>query len=220
MQISLTTRDDHTLDAYIAGPEDARHSIVVVQEIFGVNSHMRHVVDTFAALGYRVICPALFDRIERKVELGYESEDMQRGLELRSKIPQAQTLLDIEAAAAALQANGKIGIVGYCWGGSLAWLAACRSDQFSAASCWYGAAIAKTKDETARIPVQMHFGVKDSSIPMEDVEAIRTAQPDAEIYTYEGAGHGFGCEQRESYHADSAHLAQERTLTFFERHLA
>ena len=216
MQIQLHAQNNHTLNAYVAGPEDASRSIVVVQEIFGVNAHMRHVTDQFAALGYRAICPALFDRVEAGVELGYDTEGVQRGMALRNRISAEQSLADIEAAAQALPADHLPVIVGYCWGGTLAWLAASQSPLFAAASCWYGGGIAKALDEEAHIPVQMHFGEHDKSIPMHDIEAIRAAQPGVAIYTYADAGHGFGCEERSSFHADSAALAQERTLAFFE----
>lgn len=216
MQIQLTTHDQHTLNAYIAGPEDATHSIVVLQEIFGVNAHMRHVTDQFAALGYRAICPALFDRVEANVELSYDSAGIQRGLALRNQITEEQALMDIEAAAQAVSSEHLPGIVGYCWGGTLTWLAASRSPLFAAASCWYGGGIAKALNEEPHIPVQMHFGLHDTSIPAHDIEAIRAAQPGVDIYTYADAGHGFGCDERSSFHADSTALAQERTLSFFE----
>ncbi len=219
MQIQLTASDRHKLNAYVAGPEDAQSGIVVVQEIFGVNSHMRNVADQFAAQGYRVICPALFDRAETGVELGYTPEDVKRGLELRSKIAEGETLLDIEAAASAFAPAVKLGIVGYCWGGTIAWLAACRSRRFSASSCWYGGGIAQSREETPQIPVQMHFGLEDGSIPPQDIALIQAAQPGVDIHTYPGAGHGFGCEQRGSFHPQSAALAQKRTLAFFQEHL-
>ncbi len=219
MQIELTAADGHRLSAYRAGPQDAKRALVVVQEIFGVNRHMRHVSDVFAQAGYAVVCPALFDRAERNVELGYEQADIQQGLALRAKIAPEQVLADIEAAAAALPKGAKRGIVGYCWGGTVAWWGATRSASFNAASCWYGGGIAAAKDETPRCPVQMHFGEVDQSIPMTDVEAIRAAQPGVEIFVYRGAGHGFGCEERGSYKPDDAALAHKRTLEFFARHL-
>lgn len=217
MQIQLHTHDQHTLNAYVAGPEDAQRSIVVIQEIFGVNSHMRVVTDQFAALGYRAICPALFDRVELGVELDYEPPAVQRGLALRNKITEEQALMDIEAAAQAVSSEHLPVIVGYCWGGTLAWLAASRSPLFVAASCWYGGGIAAARSEEPHIPVQMHFGLQDKSIPAQDIELIRTAQPGVEIHTYADTGHGFGCEQRSSFHADSAALAQARTLVFFDQ---
>lgn len=219
MMTELTAADGHRFGAYMAGPEGAQHALVVVQEIFGVNSHMRRVSDAFAAEGYRVICPALFDRVERGVELGYEPADVKRGLELRAGVPAQGVLLDIQAAADALPAGVKRGIVGYCWGGTVAWYGATRSNAFAAACGWYGGGIAAAKEEVPRCPVQLHFGEKDASIPMTDVAAIREAQPDVEVFVYPEAGHGFGCEQRGSYVEADANRAQERTLRFFAKHL-
>lgn len=218
METSIKASDGHTLSAYIAGSEDASKGIVIVQEIFGVNSHIRELADFFATQGYRAVCPALFDRVQPGIELGYAPEDVQSGLAYRSKTTDEQALLDVEAAAGVLTQQASIGVVGYCWGGTIAWLAACRSNKFTAASCWYGGGIEKAKDETPKIPVQMHFGESDKSIPMHDVQAIRAAQPKVEIYTYEAAGHGFGCDQRGSYNATAADVARKRTLAFFGEH--
>jgi carboxymethylenebutenolidase len=219
MLIELTAADGHRLSAYRAGPADATRALVVVQEIFGVNRHMRHVCDAFAAEGYQVIAPALFDRVERNVELGYESADVARGRDLRAKVPAEGTMADIEAAAAALPGRAARGIVGYCWGGSVAWWGATRSTSFKAACGWYGGGIAAIRDEVPSCPVQLHFGEVDASIPLSDVELIRAAQPGIEIFVYQGAGHGFGCEERGSYRPADADLAQARTLAFFARHL-
>ncbi|NKC31974.1 dienelactone hydrolase family protein [Falsiroseomonas selenitidurans] len=219
MQTELTAADGHRLAAYRAGPADATRGLVVVQEIFGVNRHMRHVCDAFAAEGYAVIAPALFDRVERGVELGYAAEDVARGRDLRSRVNETGTMLDIEAAAAALPQGLARGIVGYCWGGTIAWWGATRSTSFKAACGWYGGGIAGTRTEGPNCPVQLHFGEVDASIPMADVELIRAAQPDVEIFVYAGAGHGFGCEERGSYKPADAEVAQGRTLAFLAKHL-
>ncbi|MBN9510421.1 MAG: dienelactone hydrolase family protein [Alphaproteobacteria bacterium] len=216
---TLTAADGHRLNAWRTGPEAATRGLVVVQEIFGVNSHMRTVCERFAAQGYAVVAPALFDRVQPGVELGYGQEDMVRGRALRAEVPESGTLADIDAAAAAL-AGRTLGIVGYCWGGTVAWWGATRTKHFRAACCWYGGGIAGTRTETPHCPVQMHFGEKDASIPMTDVEAIRAAQPGAEIFVYAGAGHGFGCDDRASFSKPDADLAQSRTLAFFAKHLA
>jgi carboxymethylenebutenolidase len=219
MLIELTAADGHRLSAYRAGPADAKRALVVVQEIFGVNRHMRHVCDTLAAEGYQVIAPALFDRVERGVELGYEAADVARGRDLRAKVPAEGTMADVEAAAAALPGAASRGIVGYCWGGTVAWWGATRSTSFKAACGWYGGGIAGTREEVPNCPVQLHFGEVDASIPLSDVELIRAAQPGVEIFVYQGAGHGFGCEERGSYKPADADLAQARTLAFFAKHL-
>jgi carboxymethylenebutenolidase len=217
-KIMLTAADGHDFSAYRAGPEGAAMGLVVVQEIFGVNSHMRFASDAFAQEGFAVIAPALFDRSKKDVELGYTPEDIQAGLALRAPISEEQVMMDIEAAAAAL-ATPTIGIIGYCWGGTIAWWGATRSQSFKAAVGWYGGGIAATKSETPHCPVQLHFGAEDHGIPLTDVDAIRAAQPGAEVFVYEGAGHGFGCEQRGSFDPKSFELAQSRSLDFFRKHL-
>ena len=216
--ITLTAADGFGLSAYVAGSASATKGIVVIQEIFGVNHHIRDMADRFAAAGYAVCAPALFDRAQPGVELGYTQEDIGKGRELRMKLDDAKVMADVEAAAKHL-AGKKLGIVGYCFGGTVAWWGATRSHSFAAASCWYGGGIPGTKDERPNCPVQMHFGEKDASIPMTDVDAVRAAQPKAEVYVYAGAQHGFGCDERPSYSAKDAELAQRRTLAFFARHL-
>ncbi|HVC63519.1 MAG TPA: dienelactone hydrolase family protein [Acetobacteraceae bacterium] len=216
--IDLKAADGHTLSAYVAGPENATKGLVVIQEIFGVNHHMRDMADRFAAEGYAVVAPALFDRAERGVELGYTPDDIVKGRDYRMKLSDAQVMADVDAAANHLTGK-KLGIVGYCFGGTVAWWGATRTHRFAAASCWYGGGIAGTKDETPNCPVQMHFGEKDASIPMTDVDAVRAAQPKAEAFVYMGAGHGFGCDERGSFSKPDYELAQQRTLAFFARHL-
>ena len=217
--VTLTAADGHQFAAYIAGPADATRALVVVQEIFGVNRHMRRVADAFAAEGYAVILPALFDRTERGVELGYDAADVARGRDLRGTIDAGKTLLDVLAAAAALPLGAKRGIIGYCWGGTVAWHGATRSAAFAASVGWYGGGIVAAKGELPGCPTQLHFGETDASIPLADVEAIRAARPETEIFIYQGAGHGFGCEERGSYVAADAATAQARSLAFLAKHL-
>lgn len=216
--ITLTASDGHGLSAYEAGFADSPRALVVLQEIFGVNHHIRAVCDGFGDAGYHVIAPALFDRAEPGVELDYDAAGLQRGIGLFQKIKPQDSLADILAAADALD-HESVGIIGYCWGGALSWAAATRTHRFKAAVGWYGGGIAASKDAVPNCPVQLHFGAEDDHIPLSDVEAIRAAQPGMEIFVYEGAGHGFGCSERASYEARSAALAQERSLTFLQRHL-
>ncbi|MBY0336483.1 MAG: dienelactone hydrolase family protein [Acetobacteraceae bacterium] len=217
---TLTAADGHVLSAYAAGLNGAaKGALVIVQEIFGVNRHMRRVADSFADAGYAVIVPALFDRVARGTELGYEAADVAKGRDLRGGIDPHLTLLDVLAAAAALPPGLPRGIVGYCWGGTVAWHGATRSSAFRASVGWYGGGIAAAKDEVPRCPTQLHFGATDASIPMADVEAVRAARPEVEVFVYAGAGHGFGCEERGSYVPADAALAQQRTLAFFAKHL-
>lgn len=217
--ITLTAADGHSLSAYSAGPRNAARGLVVVQEIFGVNGHMRAVCDRLASRGYAVVCPALFDRAERGIELGYTAEDIARGRALRGRVPDDGPVADIEAAAEALPAGAKRGIIGFCWGGTIAWWGATRTSRFAAASCWYGGGIAATREERPNCPVQMHFGENDASIPLTDVDAIRAAQKDVEIFVYAKAQHGFGCDARASFDPPSAELAWRRTYAFLDRHL-
>ena len=217
MTVALRAADKHTLSAYRVGPEYAERGLVVVQEIFGVNHHIRRVCDRFAAHGYAVVAPALFDRVQRDVELDYGPEDVKTGRDLRAQVPEAGTVADIGAAAEALPALR--GIVGYCWGGTVAWWGATRTTFFGAAVGWYGGGIAATKDAAPHCPVQLHFGEADQSIPVDDVRAIQAAQLGVEIFTYPGAGHGFGCSERATYDAEASRLAEERTLAFLEAHL-
>jgi carboxymethylenebutenolidase len=217
MTVALHAADKHTLAAYRVGPEYAERGLVVVQEIFGVNHHIRTVCDRFAAQGYAVVAPALFDRAQRDVELGYGPDGLKAGLALRAQVPEAGTIADIGAAAEALPTL--CGIVGYCWGGTVAWWGATRTTLFRAAVGWYGGGIAASRDATPHCPVQLHFGETDHSIPLDDVRAIQAAQLGVEIFTYPGAGHGFGCDERATYDAEASRLAEERTLAFFEQHL-
>jgi carboxymethylenebutenolidase len=212
--VQLTAADGFKFSAYVAGPLDATKGVVVVQEIFGVNHHIRDMADRFAALGYAVVAPALFDRTQTGVELGYTADDVSKGREFRMKLSDAQVMLDVEAAANHL-AGKTLGIVGYCFGGTVAWWGATRTTKFAASSCWYGGGIPGTKNEVASCPVQMHFGEKDASIPMSDVDAVRAAQPKVDVYVYMGAQHGFGCDERGSFSAPDYALAQQRTVEFF-----
>jgi carboxymethylenebutenolidase len=217
--VTLTAADGHSFQAWTDGPDDAETGLVVIQEIFGVNGHMRNMCAKFAAAGYRVVAPALFDRAERDVELGYSADDVARGRSLRGQVPDAGVMADV-AASAAFLGDRTLGIVGYCWGGTVAWWGATRTSLFAASVGWYGGGIAVTRDETRHGAVQLHFGELDSGIPLSDVELIRAAQPDVEVLIYPGAQHGFGCDERASFSASDAALAQERTLAFLAAHLA
>jgi len=217
--IKLTTRDGVMIDAYKAAPAGApRGGIVVLQEIFGVNHHIRNVADRYAADGYLAIAPALYDRVNPGVELDYVQKDIEEGLAIRAKTNIEETLADIAAAVAAAHAAGKVGLVGYCWGGALAYVSAARLDGVDAAVGYYGGGIAANIAASFKAPVLLHFGDNDQSIPLSDVEKVRAANPDIPIHIYP-AGHGFNCDERASYDADSAKLARERSLAFFAEHV-
>jgi carboxymethylenebutenolidase len=217
--MTLTAADGHKFQAFEAGNVNAPRGLVVVQEIFGVNAHIRKVAERLAGHGYRVLAPALFDRVSPGIELDYSPEGVQAGREARAKIPDDKALLDLQAAATAFGPGKPVGIIGYCWGGSLAWSGATQTRLFKAASCWYGGQIAQTKNAKPNCPVQMHFGTEDHGIPMSDVEAIKAAQPGADVFIYAGAQHGFGCEARASYSHKDWELAELRSLAFFAKHL-
>jgi carboxymethylenebutenolidase len=217
--IELTASDGHKLDAYRADPAgDAKGAIVVVQEIFGVNAHIKEVCDGFAAEGYVAIAPAMFDRAEKGVDLGYGEEDRQKGMETRGKIEWDDNVKDVIAAKNAVSDAGKVGIVGYCFGGTVAWLGACEGG-FDAAVGYYGGFIHNFLDKNATCPVMLHYGSEDQGIPMENVDMTRNAKPDVEIHVYDGAGHGFICDHRPSYHPEATKAAGERTMAFFGQHL-
>ncbi|MEA2841873.1 MAG: carboxymethylenebutenolidase [Methylobacteriaceae bacterium] len=217
--INLTAKDGATIGAYRSAPADEpKGGIVVLQEIFGVNHHIRTVADRYAATGYLAIAPALFDRVEPGVELGYSEADRPRAMEIRSKTKLDETLADIEAAVALASAGGSVGVVGYCWGGSLAWAAATRLSGISAAVGYYGGGIAGMLNEQPRAPVMLHFGERDKHIPLSDVEKIRAAHPEIPVFVYP-ADHGFNCDERESYDAKSAKEAQARTFAFLAENL-
>lgn len=217
--VTLAARDGHKLAAYRADPAGKpRGAIVVVQEIFGVNRHMRHVTDDFAKQGYVAISPALFDRVENGVELGYDPKSIEAGRDIRAKVPLDGTLADLQAAIDAVKSAGKVGIVGYCWGGGLAFLAATRLSGVAAAVGYYGGLVAAHAQEKPRAPVMLHFGDSDQSIPMSDVEKVKQLRSDVTTYVYK-AGHGFSCDERQSYNAEASKLALERTLKFFREYI-
>lgn len=220
-QRQLTSADGFTFGAYEALPAGTpKGGIVVIQEIFGVNDHIRSVVDGYASAGYAAIAPQIFDRVEANVELGYTDQaDFDKGLKLAFQdLKMPETLTDVAAAVEAMSAHGKVGVVGYCFGGLLTWLSACEVAGVAAASAYYGGGIAGEAARTAKCPVMMHFGEKDAHIPMNEVETVRNAQPDVQVFVYD-ADHGFNCDVRASYDATSAATAKERTLAFFDKHL-
>ena len=189
--------------------------VLVLQEVFGVNSHIRAVTDGFAADGFLAIAPALFDRVERGVDIGYAGADLERGRALKAQATDDNALLDIRAAMAHVASAGPVAVIGYCWGGTLAWLAACEVAGLSAAVSYYGSGVAALASLSPKCPVQAHFGDKDASIPPSAIETVRKAHPEVDVHIYP-AGHGFNCDQRSAFDAPSAKLARERTLQFLQ----
>lgn len=219
--IELEASDGHLLAAYEAVPHAPHHrgGLVIVQEIFGVNPHIRAVADGWAEEGYYCIAPALFDRVKPGTELGYDSAAIETGRGMAQSIGMDAMLRDVEAAIGAAACAGRVGVVGYCLGGSLAWLAATRLRGLAAASCYYGGRIVHSLSETPHCPVQMHFGERDKSIPMSDVATIEAAvDGTAEVFVYP-AGHAFNRDGGDNWDPDSARLARERTLALFHAHV-
>ena len=217
-QINLNTSGMQCIGAWLAKPAGAsRGGIVIVQEIFGVNAHVRSVADGFAALGYTAIAPAFFDHVETGVELGYDDDGFKRGRALVGQVSFDRAIEDVASAAESIKAAGRIGVVGYCWGGTVALLAATRLAL--PAVSYYGARNVAFLDEKPRAPVQFHFGENDASIPPEAVQRHREAYPDMETFTYR-AGHAFNRDVDPSHYDEtSARLALDRTLAFFSEHL-
>jgi carboxymethylenebutenolidase len=221
--IGLKASDGFLLGGYRADPAGKpKGGLVVIQEIFGVNRHIRSVCDRFAAEGYAAVAPAMFDRAKANVELGYDKAAMDEGVKLRAAIKLEDSLKDVQAAIdAAKSAQGstlKVGVVGYCWGGSLAFLAAARLSGLACAVGYYGGMIAAHKDEKPKVPTMLHFGERDQGIPMTDVEQVKAARPEVKIHTYP-AGHGFSCDERGSFEPNSHETALKRTLAFFRENL-
>jgi carboxymethylenebutenolidase len=220
----LQAADGQAIPAYVAQPKGtAKGGIVVIQEIFGVNAHIRAVADGYAEQGYLAVAPATFHRVKPNVELGYEADDMAAGMALKTAteaLPSPGVMQDIQAAIRHAAQAGKVGIVGYCYGGLLTWRAACTLNGLSAAVPYYGGGVT-TPDEIARkpkCPVLANFGDQDHWISLESVEAFKKAHPEVEVHVYH-ANHGFNCDHRASYNADAAKLARERALAFFARHV-
>lgn len=219
-RIELQSADGFAFGAWESVPTGApKGGVVVIQEVFGVNSHIRAVADGYAEAGYAAVAPQIFDRAEANVELGYEEADMGRGIELAfQKLRMPNTLADIQAAIDHASAHGPVGVVGYCFGGLLTWLAACELNGVAAASSYYGGGVAGEVGRSPKCPVIMHFGELDAHIPLSDVDRVKAAQPDVPVYVYP-ADHGFNCDHRGSFDAPSADLARQRTLALFAEHL-
>ena len=218
--IKLTASDNFQLGGYRADPASApKAAVVVIQEIFGVNHHIRAVCDRFAGNGYVAIAPAIFDRIERNFQCAYSPEEVAVARKFVANLDWTAMLRDSQAAIDAVKDVGPVGIIGFCLGGSVAYAAATKLSGLSAAIGYYGGAIVRFADDKPKVPTQLHFGEKDAGIPLSDVDTIRAKRPDVEIHTYPGAQHGFGCDERASYDEASAGIAKQRSLDFFATHL-
>jgi len=219
VELQLEAADGHTFAAYRAEATGTpRGAIVVVQEIFGVNSHIKRVTDGFAADGYLAIAPAMFDRIERGVDLGYTPGAIAKGRELKVQITSEMMTRDVEAAIGAVATAGKVGIVGYCWGGFVTWMCSAHVNGLACAVPYYGGGILENIDIKPRVPVMLHFGEHDTMLPVTKVRELAAKHPPAQVHIYD-ADHGFNCDERGSYDAAASKLARERTLAFFRQHV-
>lgn len=218
--IRLTASDNFQFGGYRADPTgSARGALVVIQEIFGVNHHIRNICDRYAREGYVAVAPSIFDRTEPNFQSGYSPEEIAVARKFVANPDWEAMLRDTQAAIESVKDVGPVGIVGFCLGGSVAYAAATKLSGLRAAVGYYGGAIVRFADDKPKAPTLLHFGEKDSGIPLSDVEAIRAKRPDVEIYVYPGAQHGFSCDERASYDKASADLAGQRTLAFFAKHL-
>ena len=217
---SLTAADSHKLGAYRADPAGTpKGGIVVIQEIFGVNQHIRAVCDRFAQDGYVAVAPALFDRMTPDFQSGYSPPEIEKARTFIAKPDWDAMLRDTDAAIKEIKSAGPTAIIGFCMGGTIAFLSSTRLSGLKCAVAYYGGRIVAYADEKPKCPVQMHFGETDHSIPMTDVEIIKQKRPDCEIYVYKTAGHGFHCDERGSFHKESRDLAWERTTAFLKKHM-
>jgi carboxymethylenebutenolidase len=218
--IKLTASDNVQLGAYRANPSGApKGAIVVIQEIFGVNHHIRSVCDRLAAEGYVAIAPAIFDRIEPNFTSGYSPDEVAVARKFVANPDWTAMLRDTQAAIDAVKNVGPVGIIGFCLGGSIAYAAATKLPGLSAAIGYYGGAIVRFADEKPKVPTQLHFGEKDAGIPLSDVDTIKAKRPEIEVFTYPGAQHGFHCDERASYDKKSADTAWPRSMAFFAKNL-
>ncbi|MDQ8730182.1 dienelactone hydrolase family protein [Bradyrhizobium sp. LHD-71] len=218
--VTLTSSDGFKLGAYRADPKGApKGAIVVIQEIFGVNHHIRAVVDRLADEGYVAIAPAVFDRMQPNFQTGYTPDDIATARTMVGKADFPAMLRDTQAAIDAVKSVGPVGITGFCMGGTITFLAAAQLSGLKAAVAYYGGQIAKNVEQKPKVATMMHFGEKDAGIPMPDVETIKAKHPDAEIFVYDNAQHGFHCDERASYDKKSADAAWKRTMDFFAKHL-
>ncbi|MCK1539189.1 dienelactone hydrolase family protein [Bradyrhizobium sp. 176] len=218
--IKLTASDKFQLSAYRADPAGtAKGAVVVIQEIFGVNHHIRSVCDRLAGEGYVAIAPSIFNRTSPGFQSGYSPDEIAEARKFVASPDWDAMLRDTQAAIDAVKSVGPVGIIGFCLGGSIAFVAATRLSGLKAAIGYYGGAVVRYADETPKVPTQLHFGEKDAGIPLTDVETIKTKRPDVEVFVYPGAQHGFHCDERTSYDKASADIAWPRSMEFFAKHL-
>lgn len=218
--IELTAGDGHTFSAYRADPPDApKGAVVVLQEVFGVNPHIKQITDAFAAKGYLAIAPSLFDSVKAGVELRYDDTSLAEGVGLMQQVGKERALAEIQAVVDAVKSAGKVAIVGYCWGGYLAYAAGNQVNGLACAVGYYGGGIVDDYGAKRKVPTLLHFGENDTLIPFEAMSQFRAHRPDVSVFSYPGALHGFNCDQRDSYQEEAAHKALERTLFWISQYV-
>jgi carboxymethylenebutenolidase len=218
--IELKAADGHKLAAYVSEPSGkARGGVVVIPEIFGVNSHIQQTTDGFAADGFLAVSPAMFDRVQRNYDTGYSQPEIQAGVAIMQKLDWKQAILDVEAAISEARRAGKVGIVGYCFGGTVSWVAAAQARGLACAVPYYGGGMPGFINEKPKVPTLCHFGEQDQSPTLAQAKEIAARHPEITAHFYAGAGHGFNCDQRGSWNAEAARLARSRTVEFFSKHL-
>ena len=218
--IELKAADGHKLAAYVATPAGKpRGGVIVIPEIFGVNSHIQQVTDGFAADGYLAVAPAMFDRAQRNYDTGYSQPEIEAGVAIMQKLDPKNSMMDVQAAIAEAAKGGKVGIVGYCFGGTIAWRAAAGASGLACSVPYYGGGMHGLIGEKPKVPVMCNFGEADQSPTLAQAKEIAAAHPGISAHFYPGAGHGFNCDQRGSWNAEAAKLARSRTLEFFRKHL-
>ena len=219
-QFNLTASDAHSLGAYRADPAGKpKGGMIVVQEIFGVNHHIRAVCDRLAGEGYVAVAPAVFDRFVRNFESGYSPDEIAHARSYLGNLNWDNMMKDLDAALGDIRSAGPCGVIGFCMGGTAAFLAACRLNGLKASVAYYGGQIVKFADEKPKCPVQMHFGEKDAGIPLSDVESVKQKQPQAEVYVYPDAQHGFHCDERASFQKEASTQAWQRSMEFLAKHM-
>ncbi|MFZ2156037.1 MAG: dienelactone hydrolase family protein [Bradyrhizobium sp.] len=218
--VELTAADGHKLAAFVAQPAGKpRGGVVVIPEVFGVNSHIQQTTDGFAADGYLAVSPAMFDRAQRNYDTGYSQPEIQAGVAIMQKLDWKQAVLDVEAAIGEAKKGGKVGIVGYCFGGTVTWVAAAQAKGLACAAPYYGGGMPGFIGENPKVPTMCHFGELDQSPTLAQAKEIVARHPEITAHFYAGAGHGFNCDQRGSWNAEAAKLARSRTVEFFRKHL-
>jgi carboxymethylenebutenolidase len=220
VMIELTAGDGHRISAYRADPDGTpKGAVVVVQDFYGINPDIRKITDEFAAKGYLAIAPSLFDSVKTDIALSYDQGGRAEGMDLRQQVGTERAIGDIQEAVDAVKSAGKVTIVGYGWGGYLAYISANRVNGVACTVGYYGDGIVDDYREKRRVPTLLHFGENDPLIPFDEVGQFRAHRPDVSAFSYPGAAHAFNCDGRDSYHDEAAKMALDRTLVWISQYV-